>query len=74
LQSEGVRNRSSLGAVSVKIGGVSAEAVYAVPQGSFVGLDQLNVSLPHSLAGRGEVELSVMVDGQGANKLKVGIK
>ena len=70
----GVRFRSSLGAVSVKIGGVNAETIYAGQQGSFVGLDQLNVSLPRSLTGRGEVELSVIVDGREANKLKVAIK
>jgi uncharacterized protein (TIGR03437 family) len=70
----GLRNRSSIGAVSVKIGGVNADALYAGPQGSFVGLDQLNVSLPRSLAGRGEVDLSVLVDGREANTLKVAIK
>jgi len=32
------------------------------------------VSLPRSLAGRGEVELSVLVDGQEANKLKFAVK
>ena len=74
LFATGVRNRSSLGAVSVKIGGVIANALYAGPQGSFVGLDQLNILLPRSLAGRGEVELSVLVDGQEANKLKAAIK
>jgi len=36
--------------------------------------DQLNVSLPHSLAGRGEVVLSVMVNGVAANNLKVATK
>ena len=41
---------------------------------SIVGLDQLNILLPRSLAGRGEVELSVLVDGQEANKLKAAIK
>jgi len=70
----GVRFRSSLGAVSVKIGGVNAEVIFAGPQGSFVGLDQLNVLLPRSLTGRGEVELSALLDGRETNKLKVAIK
>jgi uncharacterized protein (TIGR03437 family) len=74
LFATGLRHRGSLGAVSVRIGGVDAEVLYAGPQGSFVGLDQLNVSLPRSLAGRGEVELVVLVDGQEANKLKVAIE
>ena len=39
-----------------------------VPQGQFEGLDQLNIGpLPRSLAGRGEVEIVVTVDGKQAN-------
>lgn len=60
--------------VSLKIGGVKAEVLYAGPQGSFVGLDQLNALLPRSLAGRGEVEVAAMVDGKQANALKVAIE
>ncbi len=70
----GLRNRSSLDSVQVKIGGLSLDALYAGPQGSFVGLDQLNVLLPRTLAGRGEVDLNVLVDGQEANKLELSIK
>src|SRR5262249_60852571 len=70
----GLRNRSGLSNVSVKLGGVSAEALYAGPQGSFAGLDQLNVMLPRSLAGRGELEVTVTVDGKQANPLKVAIR
>ncbi len=74
LFATGLRNRISLGNVGVKIGGVSADALYAGPQGSFTGLDQLNVLLPRSLAGRGELDVVVMVDGKQANTLKVAIK
>src|SRR5262245_51627210 len=70
----GLRNRSSLGSVNVKIGGINAEALYAGPQGSFVGLDQLNVSLPRSLAGSGDVDVNLTVNGMAANRLKVAIK
>lgn len=70
----GLRNRSSLGAVNVMIGEANVDALYAGPQGSFVGLDHLNVSLPRSLAGRGEVVVSVTVNGVAANNLKVAIK
>ncbi len=73
LFATGVRHRASLGAVSVKLGGVNADALYAGPQGSFAGLDQLNVELPRSLAGRGEIDLSVQVEGQEANKLRVAV-
>ncbi|MGH9855758.1 MAG: hypothetical protein ACREBD_38480, partial [Blastocatellia bacterium] len=74
LFATGVRHRSALSAVSVKIGGVNTDALYAGPQGDFVGLDQLNVALPRSLAGRGDVEVFVMVDGKESNALKVSIK
>ena len=63
----GLRHVSSLSTVRVKIGGEEAEVFYAGPQGDFIGLDQVNVRVPRSLSGRGEVELVLMVDGQVAN-------
>jgi uncharacterized protein (TIGR03437 family) len=44
------------------IGGVAAEVIFTGPQGSFVGLDQLNLKIPRSIAGRGDVEVVVRVD------------
>ncbi|MCW5968830.1 MAG: hypothetical protein KIT57_09970 [Blastocatellales bacterium] len=38
---------------AVERGGTNLEALYAGPQGVFVGLDQINALLPRSLAGRG---------------------
>ena len=56
LYGTGIRGRSSLGAVSVKIGGVAVPVSYAGDQMQYVGLDQINAGpLPRSLAGRGEV-------------------
>ena len=61
----GLRGRSSLSAVSVRIGGVEAPVLYAGPQGEFQALDQVNVRLPRSLAGRGRFqEVRLIVDGQ----------
>ena len=40
----------------------------------FVGMDQLNVSLPRSLAGRGDVDVVLTVDGQVANELQVNVR
>jgi hypothetical protein len=37
-------------------------------------LDQVNVRLPRTLAGRGEVDFELVVDGQAANVLKLRIK
>ena len=41
---------------------------------SFVALDQANVLIPHSLMGRGEVDVVLTVGGQTANVVKVSIK
>jgi len=70
----GLRFRSSLPAVTVKIGGIDAQVLYAGPQGGFVGLDQLNVAVPRSLIGRGEVDVVLTVDGQTANTVRVNIR
>jgi len=60
--------------VAAKIGGVDCQAPYAGAQGGFTGLDQINVRLPRSLIGRGEVDVALTVDGQAANTVKVQIK
>jgi uncharacterized protein (TIGR03437 family) len=46
-----------------------------VAQGQFDGLDQLNVGpLPRSLAGKGEVDIVVTIDGKQANVVTVAIQ
>ncbi len=77
LYGTGIRNRSSLSAVTMTIGGMSAEVQYAGAQTDFVGfdgLDQINVRVPRSLIGRGEVDLVLRVDGKTANTVRVNIK
>ncbi len=70
----GLRFRSDLSQVKIKIGGVDAETFFAGGQGGFVGLDQINLRLPRSLSGRGEVEINMTVDGKSANIVKVNVK
>ncbi len=70
----GARFRSTLSAVTVNIGGVNAQVVYAGIQPDLVGLDQVNVRLPRSLIGRGDVDLTLIVDGQTANAVRVNFK
>ncbi|MCI0525756.1 MAG: cohesin domain-containing protein, partial [Acidobacteria bacterium] len=70
----GFRHRSAPSVVSVSIGGVNAQVDYAGPQPDFAGLDQLNARLPRSLAGRGEVDIVVTVDGKTANTIKIFVK
>jgi|GEM_PF-6598484 len=69
----GLRFRSALTAVTAQVGGESAEVLYAGAQGAFAGLDQVNVRLPRSLVGRGEVEVTLTVDGLSANAVRVSI-
>lgn len=70
----GIRGRGSLGSLSAKIGGVDAEVLFAGAAEGFYGLDQVNLRLPRALAGRGEVDLELVVDGVKANSLKLQIK
>ena len=70
----GFRYRSALGNVTATIGGTQVDVLYAGAQGGLVGLDQINLSLPRSLAGRGEVDVSLMADGKAANVVKVNFK
>lgn len=64
LYGTGIRGGNDVGA---RIGGVNATVQWAGPQGQFVGLDQVNVSIPPDLRGRGEVDLVLTVDGRAAN-------
>ncbi|MGH9766270.1 MAG: hypothetical protein ACREAB_02450, partial [Blastocatellia bacterium] len=50
------------------------EATYAGPQDEFMGLDQINLRLPRSLAGSGEVEVAITVNGIRSNVVRVKIK
>ena len=70
----GIRGRSALAGVTVQLGGVNAPVQFAGAQGNIVGLDQVNALIPRSLAGRGEVDLVLTVDGISANLVRVSIK
>lgn len=70
----GVRGRSALEAVQVTLGDIALPVQFAGAQGGFTGLDQLNVALPRSLQGRGEVTINCTADGQVANAVTVNFK
>ena len=74
LYGTGLRNRSSLGAVVAQIGGTSATVQYAGAQGSLFGLDQVNLLIPRTLIGRGDVDVVLTLDGKTANTVRVNIK
>lgn len=70
----GIRQRNSRSSAITTIGGVYAEVSFAGAQGAFVGLDQTNVLVPRSLAGRGEVDVLLTVEAQMTNAVRVNIK
>jgi uncharacterized protein (TIGR03437 family) len=74
LYGTGIRGRSALTAVTASLGGISAPVLYAGPQPDFAGLDQINVQLPRSLIGRGDVDVVLTVNGQMANTVRVNIQ
>jgi len=74
LFGSGVRFRPSLSAVTATVGGADAQVLYAGAQGDFIGVDQLNLRLPRSLMGRGEIDVVLRVEGKTANKVTINIK
>jgi uncharacterized protein (TIGR03437 family) len=73
LYGTGIRYRSSLSNVKAVIGGIDSTVLYAGAQG-LVGLDQMNIRLQRSLAGRGEVNVVLTVDGQTANTVVINVR
>ncbi|MBK7601467.1 MAG: PQQ-dependent sugar dehydrogenase [Acidobacteria bacterium] len=74
LYGTGFRNRNNLSAVTATVGGQSVQVTFAGLQVNFFGLDQANLRLPRSLAGRGEVDVLFNVNTQSANIVKVSFK
>jgi uncharacterized protein (TIGR03437 family) len=74
LYGTGIRGRRDLASVNVTVGGEPAAVLYAGPQPDYPGLDQVNVRLPRSLAGRGRADVVVSIDNQPANPVTVSIK
>ena len=70
----GFRKVEYLREAVVRIGGLPIEPLYAGAQGSLAGLDQINLPLPRSLAGRGEVEITVSIVGRPANPVRIQIR
>ena len=74
LFGSGIRHRGALSNVTATIGGVAAEVLFAGAQGDFPGLDQINLRVPKTLAGRGEVNVVLAVEGKQANAVTVHFK
>jgi len=74
LYGTGIRGRSSPDAVSCTVGGVAAQVLYAGAQGQYPGEDQVDVLLPQTLAGAGQVSVNLIVDGKPANTVNVAFR
>lgn len=66
--------QAGLSDVTIKIGGLDLQGLYAGSQGEFAGLDQINVLLPHSLAGKGETDVEIKVNYTSANTVWIHVK
>lgn len=70
----GLRKNSGLANVRASVGGVSTPVAFAGAQGEFAGLDQVNLQIPKSLRGRGDVSITVTVDGQTSNAVTINVR
>jgi cytochrome c peroxidase len=71
LYGTGIRNGDAL---EVTVGGVPVEITFSGAHRDFVGLDQVNVKIPRSLAGRGEAAIRLKVNGAAANVVRVSFE
>ena len=69
LYGTGIRGAAS---VQCLVAGQSVPVLYAGPVAAYAGLDQVNISIPKSLAGAGDVRVYVVADGVVSNV--VGLK
>ena len=74
LYGTGLSHRSSLSAVRAMIGGLDLPVEYAGSQGELTGLDQINLRLPRSLIGRGEIDVVLTVDGVTTNTVNISLR
>jgi uncharacterized protein (TIGR03437 family) len=71
LYGTGIRGAKS---VQCFVGGQSVTPLYAGPVASYAGLDQVNIAIPRSLAGTGDVRVYLVADGVSSNVVVLNIK
>ncbi len=70
----GIRGAGGASAVTATVGNTPCQVAFAGAQDTFFGLDQVNVELPHSLAGSGTVNVVITTAGETANTVTVDIQ
>ena len=58
----------------VSMNGVSAPVLFAGPQQTYPGLDQINITIPKSLAGTGSVSIVMTVAGTASNTVNITVQ
>jgi uncharacterized protein (TIGR03437 family) len=71
LYGTGIRGAA---AVQCFVAGESVPVLYAGPSPSFAGLDQVNISIPKSLAGAGSVRVYLVADGVASNVVGLSVQ
>ena len=74
LYGTGWRFGKGITGVTAQIDGVDTEVTYAGNQLGYVGLDQVNLRLPRSFIGRGEVAIKLLIHGRRLNPVTVRFK
>ncbi|MCI0338372.1 MAG: hypothetical protein L0226_12385 [Acidobacteria bacterium] len=68
----GLRNNPT--GATCTIGGVNAEVLFVGKNNFFEGLDQMNVRIPRSLAGRGNVDVVCTLAGKTFNTVNIAVR
>jgi uncharacterized protein (TIGR03437 family) len=71
LYGTGIRGAAT---VQCFVGGQSLPNLYAGPVAAYVGLDQVNVAIPKSLAGAGDIRVYIVADGVASNVVGLNIQ
>jgi uncharacterized protein (TIGR03437 family) len=71
LYGTGIRNHAN--PVTATVGAMAITAAYAGEQGAFAGEDQINILLPQTLKGAGLVDVTLTVDGQTTNVVRIHV-
>ena len=74
LYGTGFRAGSESDSVATFIGDEIAETLFAGAAPGFAGLDQANVRMPRSLAGKGEVSVLLLADNRASNAVTVNVR
>ena len=70
----GTSLRFNSGGAKVTLGGTDITPSFVGAQNQFIGLDQINFQVPLSLAGRGDMDLTVTIDGRTSNVVKLKVR